>query len=415
MNKILFVLSILLIIFNFTLNDSPTFGERKTMGLVKNDEITEASGLVASSKNKGVLWTHNDSGNENKIFALDTNGNHLGEYTLGGAPNRDWEDIAIGPGPDESKTYLYIGDIGDNDAQYTFKYVYRIEEPIVNLNQNSVSETITGSSKISFYYPDGSRDAETLMIDPLSKDLYIISKRDSKIRVYKLPYPQSTVNNIQAEISTELTLSNDPENDKPFNYIVAGDISSSGTEIIIKSYSNIYYWYRDSKISIAEALNATSPQILPFKNSLDELQCEAICWKPYDDNGYYTLSEEKVSYNGNTFDFPASLYYYPRTSLVSSDPKVGVIKDFELFQNYPNPFNPSTTIKFNIARKSSSKNVTIKIYDILGNEVRTLLKENKLPGTYQVDFNASNLASGVYYYSLSINNKVSSKKMVLSK
>ena len=85
---------------------------------------------------------------------------------------------------------------------------------------------------------------------------------------------------------------------------------------------------------------------------------------------------------------------------------------FELSQNYPNPFNPTTTISFSI---SSSAFTSLKVYDILGNEVETLVNEEKPAGTYELQFDASNLSSGVYLYRLSAGNFTEMKKMVLMK
>lgn len=86
--------------------------------------------------------------------------------------------------------------------------------------------------------------------------------------------------------------------------------------------------------------------------------------------------------------------------------------EFSLDQNYPNPFNPSTTIKYSIPEAG---NIELKIYDILGNEVATLVNEVKAPGYYSADFNASALASGVYVYTIRANNFVQTKKMLLMK
>ncbi|MFH0736761.1 MAG: T9SS type A sorting domain-containing protein [bacterium] len=86
--------------------------------------------------------------------------------------------------------------------------------------------------------------------------------------------------------------------------------------------------------------------------------------------------------------------------------------DFNLSQNYPNPFNPATTIKFTIP---SANVVTLKVYDILGSEVTTIVNEFKNAGTYEVNFNASNLASGVYFYSLQTGNFAQTKKLLLLK
>jgi uncharacterized protein (TIGR02145 family) len=87
-------------------------------------------------------------------------------------------------------------------------------------------------------------------------------------------------------------------------------------------------------------------------------------------------------------------------------------KKFLLFQNYPNPFNPSTTIKYQIP---SSGFVNLKVYDILGKDVATLVNENKIGGPYEVSFDASKLTNGIYIYQLMVNDFVSSKKMILLK
>ena len=85
---------------------------------------------------------------------------------------------------------------------------------------------------------------------------------------------------------------------------------------------------------------------------------------------------------------------------------------FILYTCYPNPFNPSTTIRYQIPQDGI---VTLKIYDILGSEVTTLVNEEKLAGKYEVNFNASTLASGVYIYRIQAGDFVSSKKMILLK
>ncbi len=83
---------------------------------------------------------------------------------------------------------------------------------------------------------------------------------------------------------------------------------------------------------------------------------------------------------------------------------------FELFQNYPNPFNPTTQIKYQISEVSF---VTLKVYDLLGRVVRTLLSENMQPGSYEMRFDATGLSSGVYLYRLQANGLVDTKKLVL--
>lgn len=98
--------------------------------------------------------------------------------------------------------------------------------------------------------------------------------------------------------------------------------------------------------------------------------------------------------------------------LVSVEGEFDTQNNFNLTQNYPNPFNPATMIKYTIPERSF---VTIKVYDALGNEISTLVNEEKLVGNYEVEFNASSLPSGTYFYQLKTENYIETKKMVLSK
>ncbi|MCW8803115.1 MAG: T9SS type A sorting domain-containing protein [Ignavibacteriaceae bacterium] len=85
---------------------------------------------------------------------------------------------------------------------------------------------------------------------------------------------------------------------------------------------------------------------------------------------------------------------------------------FKLYDNYPNPFNPSTTLRYSIPEASFT---SVKIYDALGNEVSSLVNETKPAGTYEVEFNASDLSSGIYYYTLNVVSFSETKKMILMK
>ena len=113
--------------------------------------------------------------------------------------------------------------------------------------------------------------------------------------------------------------------------------------------------------------------------------------------------------------FEGAPYYLPIKAVVkriTTD-----VKDFKnsntLFyinQNYPNPFNPSTKINYQIGKESL---VQLKVYDVLGNEVATLVNEYKASGSYEVDFNASQLSSRIYFYKLQAGGYVETKKMIL--
>jgi hypothetical protein len=89
-----------------------------------------------------------------------------------------------------------------------------------------------------------------------------------------------------------------------------------------------------------------------------------------------------------------------------------IINDFELYQNYPNPFNPGTKIKYSVPGEGF---VSLKVYDVLGNEIATLINEEKPAGNYEVEFDANGLPSGIYFYQLKSNKYIETKKMNLLK
>ncbi len=107
-------------------------------------------------------------------------------------------------------------------------------------------------------------------------------------------------------------------------------------------------------------------------------------------------------------DIGVLIYTIPTSA---GDDAVTVTK-FELEQNYPNPFNPSTSIKFAISIKQF---VSLKVYDVLGNEVTTLLNDQKPAGIYEIEFDANNLSSGIYYYRIVAGSFTDTKKMILLK
>ena len=97
--------------------------------------------------------------------------------------------------------------------------------------------------------------------------------------------------------------------------------------------------------------------------------------------------------------------------------KIVLIDNYLLSQNYPNPFNPTTNIKYSIPEnvKSEKENVKLIVYDVLGKEIKTLVNENKSPGNYDVEFNASYLSSGIYFYKIQAGKFIETKKMILIK
>ncbi|MCP5061573.1 MAG: T9SS type A sorting domain-containing protein [Ignavibacteriae bacterium] len=384
-----FLLSILISLFISNLAISQEFDFRVDKGIIESDDIVEASGIAASSKNQGVLWTHNDSGGKSIVFAFDSTGKHLGNYIIAGIQNRDWEDIAIGPGPIEGEQYLYIGEIGDNSLRYNTKNIYRILEPQVSVDQNPIDSILYDVERIAFQYPDGKHNAETLMIDPLTLDIYVVSKAANS-KVYRASWPYTfystpTLNVDTLEFIFEL----------PFETAVGGDISPDGKEILIKKTNVIYYWNRNDGQTVEEAFEGSIKTVPYFK----EPSGEAVCWVS-DLSGYYTISE----------GWHPHLYFYPRLVTNIEMEEKSIPNNYRLEQNYPNPFNPSTTIDFRIPQKSF---VVLKIYNLLGKEMAVLLNEYKDEGDHSVTIDLNDFSSGVYYYQLTTENYSETKKMIL--
>lgn len=104
------------------------------------------------------------------------------------------------------------------------------------------------------------------------------------------------------------------------------------------------------------------------------------------------------------------LAVFNEEGIISSVGNPIIIEEFSLSQNYPNPYNPNTKIKYSIPQQSF---VTLKVYDLLGREIATLVNEEKPAGIYETEFNGSNLTSGVYFYQLKAGGFVETKKMIL--
>jgi len=255
---------------NEPLESPPAFSTTPLSKSITPGLIDEASGIADSKANPGYLWVEQDSGNPNDIALLSTTGQLLKKINIRSAVNRDWEDMALGSGPNSATSYLYIAETGDNNKSYTQYSIYRFPEPSVTV------DTINTYDELKFIYPDGSHDAEAILVDNTSKDIYIITKTDVTSKIYKFPYPQSTYS-----VSTVTYVGA-----LPFSGVTSAASSSSGDELLIKTYTSLSYWKRNMNETIGDALKR-APGTLNYQV---EPQGEAVCFKN-DNSGFYTLSE----------------------------------------------------------------------------------------------------------------------------
>jgi hypothetical protein len=197
--------------------------------------LTESSGIAASRAHPGVFWSHNDSGGGPYLYAFDRGGKPFGQWRVAGARSNDWEDIAIGPGPEAGATYLYIGDIGDNNRNRRDVTVYRVAEPDP---RGGAAQTVP-AEMFRLEYPDGPHDAECLMVHPRTGDVYIVTKArgaDSATSVYKAAAPLRTGKRIALRRLGELTLPSASPITMLVGRVNGGDISPDGTRAVVCDY-----------------------------------------------------------------------------------------------------------------------------------------------------------------------------------
>lgn len=262
----------------------------KITGTIKSADITESSGIAASRCQNNVLWTHNDSGDGPFIFALNGSGESLGTWKVQNAENIDWEDIAAYKDKG-GKCFLYIGDIGDNESKLTEHAVYRIKEPIFSSSdsksdrQNPLTTEVV--EVVRFKYPDHRQNAETLMVHPISGDIYVLTKRvNGPAGVYRVKPDFGSPETQKAQILTEISIPAIPN-----GLLTGGDISPDGRRIIICDYTQAYEYILPDSAANFDEIWKQKPEIV---NIGERRQGEGVCYS-VDGTSIFATSEGKKS------------------------------------------------------------------------------------------------------------------------
>jgi hypothetical protein len=169
---------------------SASAAESRVLCSISDPRLTEISGMTASALHPDVMWVHNDSGDLARLYALSLNTcDVVGELTLRNVDARDFEGIARGVDR-QGRAVLWVGDIGDNLDSWESVAVYRVREPLT-LGVNSVR-----AAEFRFTYEDRPHNAETILADPNSPQLWIVTKQLASGAIYKLParLSQSRIN-----------------------------------------------------------------------------------------------------------------------------------------------------------------------------------------------------------------------------
>jgi hypothetical protein len=288
---------------------TPTFGSAVALGNLNTFDVWEASGLIASRQNPGVLWSHNDSGYPGTVFAFFTNGTLLARWTVPGVFSGDFEDIAVGPGPSPSYQYIYLGDIGDNFLARTSIRILRFPEPGVDHFHSDAPPQgyVPRWEEITLSYPagDGPYNCEGMFVDPWTGDLFLFTKLDTTSRVFRATRSQfDSGEPVTLQFALEI----------PFRRVSAADISPDGSMILVRRGAAVSLWTRAPGQSVEGALAGSSTSL----GIATEPNGESIAFAANND-GFYTLSE----------GYQEPIYLYPRTDATPPAPRVLVPPESE--------------------------------------------------------------------------------------
>lgn len=272
----------------------PPFAGPKEVGRLEAPPKKETSGIAASRRTPGLLWVHDDSGGQPVLYAVEENGRRRGTVRVHGAKNVDWEDVAACEL--DGKPMLVVGDVGDNDAERTHVLVHVLEEPKTEHLIPAGDLSIAPAFTLRIVYEDGARDCESIAVDVQERVLYLLTKRESMPRLYRVPLvPGPDGRSVMAQFVTTLPHIPQPTAlqrgfkghlGKRRAEVCAMDISADGGGAVVLTYGAVLYYERDPKEPWTQAF-IRRPQLL---GSHDLPQAEAACFSP-DGRRIYIASE----------------------------------------------------------------------------------------------------------------------------
>jgi len=266
---------------------SPDWQKPVVVGRIASADVRESSGLADSPCQPNVFWTHNDNGDEAFIFAMTPTGKHLGTWRVAGARNDDWEDMAAYKAPDGTSS-LYIGDIGNNKLERPDLRVYRVREPVVSdatATSNEKNPLQTEAAEMaSFKYSGTPHNAETLMVQPQTADVYVLTKRlDGPSLVFKFKPQFGSATPETAQKIAEVAMPAVPN-----GLLTGGAISPDGKRVILCDYSSGYELILGDSVNFDEIWKSRP---VPVDLS-DRKQGEAVTFSP-DGRSIFATSEKK--------------------------------------------------------------------------------------------------------------------------
>ncbi len=257
------------------------YGEPVQLGMITNPKLAEISGITPSHTAKGLWWVHNDSGDQARIYIINSSGKLLGQYTVAEARNRDWEDMA-GYKDSRGTPMLYLADSGDNELKRDDLTIYRVKEP--DLSKGVMTGMTATAEAFPFRYPDGRQNAEALFVDPKNGRPYLVTKTMSPpCGVYRFPLPlrpgvKATLEKVEGAGADRIS---------KMMLVTGAANSPDGRRVIVRSYFGAFELSRDGGGTF-ESIFKSVPESIKLA---PERQGEAISYTT-DGRSVVTTSEK---------------------------------------------------------------------------------------------------------------------------
>ena len=242
---------------------SPVHLQLVDTALLRSPRLVESSGVAASTRRAGVLWTHNDGGDEARLYTTDSAGDDLGSVRVADARNVDWEDIAAGPCPSSASRCLFVADIGDNRRSRDHVLIYRLAEPEPPTVASDTLRAVPLDAALSLRYPDHPHDAEAIMVDAAGRIFLVTKEIFSRPRLFQVPprlVPQRPWETDTLRLVGQLDIAPDLLR---LRAVTGAAVSPAGDVLVVRTYSSLHF-FRMRGDSLPAPLTSPGGVTIPF-------------------------------------------------------------------------------------------------------------------------------------------------------
>lgn len=271
--------------------EAPFFGPIHA-GMMEAPPRHESSGLAVSRRSPDILWTHDDSGGDPVLYAVDLTGKKRGALRVLGLKNEDWEDVASFTR--DGQAWLLIADTGDNDAKEGSVWLHVVAEPAPEHLDTAGELSAAPAYSLRIRYEDGPRDCESVAVDGADQAIYLLTKRDDPPRLYRVPLGPAQEKSVTARFVGTVPVAGNSGMDflmkkilgKKVAWPTAMDFAADGRRAVVLTYGEVLVFAREPGEPWLAALQR-APARLMFHGLP---QAEGACFSP-DGRTIYVSSE----------------------------------------------------------------------------------------------------------------------------